>query len=69
MDNQSKYFQYPVTCCNNGNGFTEDWNNLPIDKFSSVAYCAINGTGINDIVSLFCHIRTNRILNLFKGML
>ncbi|CAF0947953.1 unnamed protein product [Rotaria sordida] len=49
MGNGYKNFTYPITCCNISNVFTEDWNNLPFDKLQSVAYCAVNGTHINEM--------------------
>jgi hypothetical protein len=53
MGNASRYFTYPLTCCNISNVFTANWNNFNSQQLQSASYCAINGTNIYQDVSLF----------------
>lgn len=46
-------FTYPITCCDVGNAFTTNWNDIQFSQLQSIAYCAINGTNIYQTVSLF----------------
>jgi hypothetical protein len=52
MNNSTKFFSYPITCCNI-TGFATDWNNLPVNQLQSYASCAVYGTNINEQVSVF----------------
>lgn len=46
MDNSTRTFKYPITCCNIGNVFRSDWNNLPADDLKNFSNCAISGNGV-----------------------
>ncbi len=51
----SRYFTYPLTCCNISNGFTMNWNNLNSQQLQSASYCAIDGINVyQDVSSFIC---------------
>ncbi len=57
---------YPITCCNVGNIFTTNWNDLPFSEMERVGYCAVNGTNLYNQVRLFNNIILDKNLFFFR---
>jgi len=58
-------FTYPITCCNLGDSYTSNWDNLPTGTLESYASCALNGTGLHTSVREICLEGIFNIINRF----
>jgi hypothetical protein len=52
MSTSLQNFTYPVTCCDVGNVFTTNWNDLPLSSLQNYSNCAITGNGTHEIVRM-----------------
>jgi hypothetical protein len=62
-------FTYPITCCDVGNVFQTNWNNLPSSQLQGFANCAAYGTNIYTTVSFYQLIIRNKDCFCFQGLL